>query len=50
MQAEPGVDYDDANLNPLTLYAICAMKVGEHQKQETRNVVLLTNKFCSATR
>ena len=38
MQGEPGVDYDDANLNPL-ICDLCKMKfksldeLGEHQKQ-----------------
>ena len=38
-QGEPGVDYDDANLNPL-ICDLCKKtfdsldKLGEHQKQE----------------
>ena len=38
-QGEPGVDYDDANLNPLTC-DLCKKtfdsldKLGEHQKRE----------------
>ena len=50
MQGEPGVDYNDSNLNPLVC-DLCNIKfksldeLGEHQKEKHNMQVLLLHNF-----